>query len=96
MKRTSLDFKDMLITGEDKLEKIKKVKASIKLHPNLNCTVQRRKLATGRKAYFNITFYGELAGVNKHRDWTRKMVEAFFPDAHITSACSSTWTFAEY
>lgn len=96
MKRIAEDFKDQLAGSIDKVAAVKLIKSRLKLYDLLVKTT-RRKLASGYKIYFHITNSQEdKSYVQNLRHLTKNIICVYFPNARITSACSSNWTIAEY
>lgn len=96
MKRIAEDFKDALAGSTDKVEAVKKIKTDIKLY-GLDVKTTRRKLVFGHKIYFHITNPHEVMdAVQDIRHLTKNIICVYFPNARITSACSSNWIIAEY
>jgi hypothetical protein len=96
MKFTAEDFANRLAGGMDKHEAVKNIKEEL-TGLAYKCKIARRQTATGRKIYFTIE--PELPDGEYCRPWwkdSEEIVLKYFPDAHITSGSSSTWTFAEY
>ncbi len=96
MKATAEDFKDQLAGSIDKVDAVKDIRRKIENY-GLSVRTTRRKLATGRKIYFHITNpFEDLNAVQGLRHQSRTIVQIYFPNAGITSACSSEWTISEY
>lgn len=96
MKYTAEDFKDQLAGSIDKVEAARLIKFRLKPY-GLDVKTTRRKLASGHKIYFHIINpYKDISEMQNLRRLTKNIICVYFPNARITSACSSNWTIAEY
>ena len=96
MKRIAEDFKDQLAGSIDKVAAVKLIKFRLKLY-GLFVKTTRRKLASGYKIYFYITNpHEDKSEVQNLHRLTKNIICVYFPNAGVTSACSSNWTIAEY
>lgn len=99
MKYIPEDFKNQLSGKIDKHEAVKDIKWRLADH-DLRCRVTRRKTAKGYKIY--LTIYANLPSFHALTSkWTkvaksRYIVHRWFPNAYISSAKLSSWTYAEY
>lgn len=96
MKHTAEDFKDILAGELDKPAAVNRIIAWLDAN-DMTCKIVRRRTAAGRKIYFNIiNRIEELDQVQGQRDRAQHIIKLTFPNAHLTSAGSITWTIAEF
>lgn len=95
MKYKPEDMLDQLKTGEDKLAKIKEMKAEF-ADADYKCRAVRRKLASGHKFYFHIEYVGGEFWTQSRRNEISHLVSHYFPEASVTSSGVGNVTYAEY
>ena len=95
MKHKPQDMLDKLKTGEDKVAKVKELKAELR-EAGYGIRATRRKLAAGEKFYFEITIPEDQFWTSGERASVAHLINYYFPEAHVTSGGSDNVTYAEY